>query len=126
MPENAKKCHRCNNSNFHPEFRNQESRIAQYFVALRQAELWPLAVLSPSVTRLAQSMTRAIRSLRHECAGGVACPLQQQVLNLSMDALEIRGKVTGLCLDCLRKDQVSSLTEPSDVVDCRVGHCERT
>lgn len=43
-PAQAKKCHPCNNAELHSKHCTVDSRVAGYFVALRQAELWPTVV----------------------------------------------------------------------------------
>jgi hypothetical protein len=61
-------------------------------------------------------------TLRHNCAAGIDCPLKQEVENLARVATVIQGRVLGLCLDCLRKDQLSNLTKSSGELSCRVRH----
>src|SRR2546421_7019232 len=60
LPGNAKKCRRCNNSDFYPELCSRESRIAYYFAALRQFGLRPLtqAVSTSSVRMLTYCILR--------------------------------------------------------------------
>ena len=124
LPGNAKKCRPCNNSDFYPELCNRESRIAYYFAALRQVGLWPLtqAVSTSSVRMLTYCILKMSGTLRHNCAAGIGCPLKQEVENLGRVATAIQGRVLGLCLDCLRKDQLSSLTKSSGEFSCRVRH----
>ena len=124
LPGNAKKCRPCNNSEFHPEWCSQESRIAYYFAALRQAGLWPLsqALSNWSVRILCDCLSEMSETLRHSCAAGDGCPLKEEVENLAIFASEIQGRVRGLCLDCLRKNQFSSLTTSRGELNCRVGH----
>jgi hypothetical protein len=124
LPGNAKKCHPCNNSDFYPELCNRESRIACYFAALRQVGLWPLtqAVSRSSVRMLTYCILEMSGTLRHNCAAGIDCPLKQEVENLARVATVIQGRVLGLCLDCLRKDQLSNLTKSSGELSCRVRH----
>jgi ribosomal protein L40E len=121
---NAKRCHRCNNSEFHPEFCTQESRIAYYFAAIRQAGLWPLSqtLSKSSVNMLSSCLSEIPGALRHTCIAGSHCPLMQGVDGLLQLTSRILGEVRGLCLDCLRKDQFSALMKSPGEWNCRVRH----
>ena len=124
LPGNAKKCRPCNNFEFYPEWCSQELRIASYFAALRQAGLWPLsqALSKWSVRMLSDCLSEMSGTLRHSCAAGAGCPLKEEVENLAIGASQIQGRVRGLCLDCLRKNQFSSLTKSPGELNCRVRH----
>ena len=124
LPESAKKCHPCYHSKIYPELCNRESRIAYYFAALRQASLWPAtqALSKLSARMLGHRTLEMSATLQHDCAAGADCPLKQEVENLAISASEIQSRVRGFCLDCLRKDQFSSLTESSGALNCRVRH----
>jgi hypothetical protein len=124
LPGNARRCHPCNHSEFYPELCSRESRIAYYFAALRQASLWPLtqALSKLSARMLGHRTLEMSATLRHSCAAGDDCPLKQEVENLAISASEIQSRVRGLCLDCLRMDRFSSLTESSGGLNCRVRH----
>ncbi|PVH92414.1 hypothetical protein DM02DRAFT_508345, partial [Periconia macrospinosa] len=41
LPEQAKKCHPCYNTDLPPKYCTTETRIAEYFAVLRKVELWP-------------------------------------------------------------------------------------
>jgi hypothetical protein len=61
-------------------------------------------------------------TLRHNCAAGIDYLLKREVENLVKVATVIQGRVLGLCLDYLRKDQLSSLTKSSGELSCHVRH----
>jgi hypothetical protein len=106
LPEYAKKSHRCHNSDFPLKYCTSESRIAEYFAALRQVELWPTT--KPfgmrSVSDIVCRITRAKTDPDHICAAGVYCPLLMNLNALSETANRIKANINGLCLRCIKED----------------------
>ena len=83
-PALAKKCHPCHNNELFVKYCTTDHRVAEYFAALRKAELWPS--LNPfqtfAASDLAFPMACAKNDLRYNCAAGYSCPLQLELAAL--------------------------------------------
>lgn len=105
-PALAKKCHPCHNTELFVKYCTTDHRVAEYFVALRKAELWP----SPNpfqtcaASDLAFRMACAKTDLRHNCAAGYSCPLQLELAALERTARANLHRVQGLNLYPLHQD----------------------
>lgn len=105
-PALAKKCHPCRNNELFPKYCTTDYRVAEYFMALRKAELWP----SPNpfqtlaASDLAYRMACAKRDLRHDCAAGYLCPLGVELAALEKMAHANLNRVKGLNLYPLHQD----------------------
>ena len=123
---NVRRCHPCNRSNSFPDFCNRESRVAAYFFALRQGDLWPWtqAISTASVGTMSLKIGQLYTSLQHDCAAEFGCPLRQEVIALTEPARSIEKSVRGLCLDCLRKDRDPDLNRRSSESECRATHAD--
>jgi len=108
LPGGAKKCHPCRNTELSTKYCTSETRVAEYFVVLRKAELWP--TLGPfaacSVSDISFRFASARKDVRHTCEAGDSCPLVTSLKLLSKKADEAQMGVFGLCLHCVRNDGV--------------------
>lgn len=100
-PAEAKKCHPCNNSELRARFCTDETRVADYMLAIRQAELWgfskPLECLS--VAQIAVQMTFARDNARHRCSAGLNCPLLKELERSVSKICLLRDNGTAFDLD---------------------------
>lgn len=107
LPEQAKKCHPCNNSNLPPKYCTSETRVAEYFAILRKVELWP--TLQPfgecSVSEIIFRISCAQKDLKHTCSADSHCPLFLKLNGLMEKARRIERNVYGFCLRCIREDE---------------------
>ncbi|KAJ6282176.1 hypothetical protein J3E71DRAFT_361123 [Bipolaris maydis] len=106
LPGNAKKCHPCRNTELPTKYCTSETRIAEYFEALRKAELWPTlgSFAACSVSDIASRFARARKGMRHTCEAGNSCSLVTSLDLLFKKAEEAQVGAVGLCLYCVRND----------------------
>lgn len=108
-PNLAKQCHPCHNNDLIPKYCTTQYRVAEYFEALRRAELWPS--LEPfrsfAASDLAFRVACAKTDLRHDCAAGTWCPLKLELEALDKRIHAILDGVTGLDLCSLHQDPVT-------------------
>ena len=106
LPEVAKKCHPCRNSDLSAKFCTSETRVASYFAMLQQVGLWP--TVEPfrrfSVSSIISRLYRAQQDLKHTCTGGTFCPLRIHLSDLVERARQTEKSNSGLCLHCFRDD----------------------
>ena len=97
-PETAKRCHPCNNANLSVKCCTFESRIAEYFAALRTCELWPSSKHgSLSAGELVPKMAEILNSVSvHKCNGAELCPLKRETIRLKERALSVLGGTKGV------------------------------
>lgn len=100
LPDSAKRCHPCSNNDLYLKICNSDSRIAEYFAALRKAELWPSVkpfdTCSPS--DLAFRISRAKTDLGHNCSGLFSCPLETELEKLNNQIHSTLKNIEGLPL----------------------------
>ncbi|ROT35416.1 hypothetical protein SODALDRAFT_284129 [Sodiomyces alkalinus F11] len=97
-PETAKKCHPCGTSEIHKVYCTSQSRVAEYFILLRQNNLWP------SVTRfrdsaaatLAAQFGTAASACRHQCSAGSECPLRTMLDRVSREMNRVLDNIQGV------------------------------
>ncbi|KAJ6197799.1 hypothetical protein J3E72DRAFT_269392 [Bipolaris maydis] len=79
LPGNAKKCHPCRNTELPTKYCTSETRIAEYFEALRKAELWPTlgSFAACSVSDIASRFARARKGMRHTCEAEMMTGLEK-------------------------------------------------
>ncbi|PLB45999.1 hypothetical protein P170DRAFT_512599 [Aspergillus steynii IBT 23096] len=101
-PDTARKCHHCKNNNLIDKYCTSDSRIAEYFAALRKSRLWPSleAFQNSSADEIASFISQIRRALRHSCHT-ISCPLESELDRLTKSANEIIGEVRGIDLNPL-------------------------
>lgn len=106
LPEVAKKCHPCSNSDLLPKYCTNETRIAEYFAVLRKAELWPTVqpFANSSVKNIVSRIARAKSDLKHNCTAGDYCSLITHLDTLTGKARKIEQDTVGLCLRCFKEN----------------------
>lgn len=116
----AKECIYCRKAELLPEYCSRESRIAQYFSALRYAELWPFseALRNSSISDITSRICRAVEKGRHDCAAKRECPLKWRLRDLSDVFFKVREDVSGFCLRCLKQERVSTLYKDYSCIVC--------
>lgn len=106
LPEVAKKCHPCRNSDLLPKYCTSETRIAEYLAILREVGLWP--TVQPfgfsSITDIISRIARAQSDLKHNCTAESSCPLLVLLDALLGKARRIEKGVVGLCLRCVKEN----------------------
>lgn len=106
LPEVAKKCHPCSNSDLLPKYCTSETRIAEYFAVLRKAELWPTVqpFANLSVADIVSRIARMHSDLKHNYAAGDSCPMIVHLNVLKTKAGRIEKGIIGLCLRCVKQN----------------------
>lgn len=98
-PSAARKCHPCSNRILYDKYCTSDYRVAEYFAALRESNLWPS--LEPfqncSADEIALRISRIRVNLRHSCQA-TSCPLDSELNMLVGEANMITGSVKGLDL----------------------------
>ncbi|KAL5401418.1 hypothetical protein PMIN03_011532 [Paraphaeosphaeria minitans] len=106
LPEQAKKCHRCQVFDLPLKYCERDTRIADYFAILRQVELWP--TLRPfgncSISDIMFRIICAQTDVNHACSAGLSCPLLVNLGILTEKARRIEKNIRGFCLRCIRED----------------------
>ncbi|RYN85778.1 hypothetical protein AA0119_g13126 [Alternaria tenuissima] len=77
LPNGAKKCHSCHNTDLQGRLCTHGTRVAEYFDILRKTELW-LTVTSfteCSVSDVSSRVARARKGAKHICEANNFCPL---------------------------------------------------
>ncbi|KAK5994309.1 hypothetical protein PT974_04782 [Cladobotryum mycophilum] len=92
-PDNAKKCHPCNNTVLYEKHCTSEYRVADYFAILKRAGLWPSIVPFKkfSATSIALMLTSARIEHKHQCEAEEVCPLRRELERVD-------GRVTGVLI----------------------------
>ncbi|PVH91051.1 hypothetical protein DM02DRAFT_546556 [Periconia macrospinosa] len=105
LPEVAKKCHPCYNSDLLVKYCTSETRIAEYFAILRKVELWPTVQPfgNSSVADIVSRIARAQSDLKHDCTADSSCPLIVHMDTLTGKARRIEKGIIGLCLRCIKE-----------------------
>ena len=98
-PDTARKCHNCNNRNLIDKYCTSDSRVAEYFAALRKSRLWPSleAFQNFSVDEIASLISQARWAPGHSCRTA-SCPLISQLDRLNKSVSRIIGEVEGIDL----------------------------
>jgi hypothetical protein len=108
LPEIARKCHPCHNSDLSAKFCTSETRIADYFAVLTKVGLWP--TVQPferfPVSNIIFRLGCAKLDLKHSCTAGTSCPLWVHLSDLVERARQIEKSISGLCLHCVRDNDV--------------------
>lgn len=112
-PGDTKKCHSCNPQELFEEYCSPETRAGTYFNALRHAALWPFTecLHNTSIRDISSRPTRILKDPRHDCTAKLSCPLKVQYQGLLDDLKKIADGVSGLCLQCLKHEEIKTLTK---------------
>lgn len=104
-PQDAKKCHPCDNTQLQQRFCSEETRVADFILALRQ--VWLFGVdedfHSLSIKDLVTRVSCANQNSKHGCAADVGCPLKKELQNLSKACSEIRDNAKGMSLEDVQR-----------------------
>lgn len=106
LPEVAKKCRPCSNSDMRPKYCTTETRIAEYFAVLRRVKLWPTIqpFANSSVEGIVSRIACAKTYLKHNCPSGDSCTLITHLDTLAGNAKRIEKDTVGLCLRCIKEN----------------------
>jgi ribosomal protein L40E len=106
LPTEAKKCGLCRNNNLGQTYCSMESRIAEYFAALRTSGLWPSTepFHNCSISNIALRFQCLKKDLKHDCAVASQCPLRLVIEELRNKVRCIEGNVRDICLNCFRDE----------------------
>lgn len=104
-PQDAKKCHPCSNTQLRQRFCSEETRVADFILALRQ--VWLFGVdddfHSLSINDLVTRIASVSRDSKHVCAADVSCPLKKELHDLSRACHEIRDNAKGMSLESAQR-----------------------
>lgn len=100
-PQNAKKCHPCNNDDLRQRYCTDETRIADFCLILREAWLFGVEERfdSLSVASVVERLSFACKSFKHSCDAEDSCPLKVELRNLLRDVSQLQSSASGMHLE---------------------------
>jgi predicted Zn-ribbon and HTH transcriptional regulator len=100
-PQNAKRCHPCNNDDLRQRYCADETRIADFCSILREAWLFGVEERfdSLSVASIIERLSLTSKTLKHSCDAEDNCPLKVELRNLLKDISHLRDNASGMQLE---------------------------
>lgn len=106
-PLSAKRCRPCGNSGLQEARCTRDSRVSDYFSALRLVGLWPSVqpFETLSVSELLVRIRQARDENKHKCAAELNCPLKARLDRLILESEKICERSRTMSLESVLSEQ---------------------